>query len=218
MTGRLLGKRVLLPAALLATGVVLAASTQPWAQGSPRDELLGRLLVRGTGAALAPLAPAGSLVAGAAVLAVATAGRVVRVAATVLAPLAATAVLLAVAGVATDPGRALAPVAARTAGRSGAVLTDATTTGWVWVALGAAGLLCAATLGVAVGGRTWRGLSSRYDAPVTSAPEAPPRHTDAWDRLSHGEDPTEETGPDQAGRPGPSAARPRAADAADGAR
>ncbi|HET7477425.1 MAG TPA: Trp biosynthesis-associated membrane protein [Dermatophilaceae bacterium] len=233
-----MAKRTVLPLVLAAAAALLACATQTWVQGTPADAVLGQSLVRGSGAATAPLVPAATLVAVAATLAVATAGRFLRALAATVAPVAGVAAVVATLQVGLDPGGALGPLAAQTVGRAGSVATDATSTGWLWAGLVAAVALGVGTLGVAVVARTWVGLPSRYDAPVAAAGVrgvpgssdnsdssdgsdsrgdrgergrsdgsdgadrgGAARHTDIWDRLSQGEDPTEH-GTDLPGTPG----------------
>jgi hypothetical protein len=126
-----------------------------------------------------------------------TAGAVVRVIAACAALLAAVLGAAVMVGVLADPSAALSALAAAGTGRGGTVAAHGQAGGWAWVALGASLAMGVGGLGALVGGRRWRGLSSRYDAPVAGetldpdpAGEPAAGQESAWDRLSRGEDPT----------------------------
>ena len=123
--------------------------------------------------------------------------------------------------VVADPGAALGRLAASSTGRTGSVPAHGTLTVWVWVAGLAALAVTLGGLAALAGGRQWAGLSSRYDAPSPAAdavpgspadagspgadspdgarklpgspaPRRPEREVSAWERISRGEDPTQE--------------------------
>ena len=92
-----------------------------------------------------------------------------RLLSAVLHLLAALGALLSVASVLRDPGLALGRVAAGGLGRSGSVPTDASVTGWVWVAM-----VCAVVL--LVGSVVALGAVGRWsDSPVGTTPRPSPR-------------------------------------------
>jgi uncharacterized membrane protein (TIGR02234 family) len=86
---------------------------------------------------------------------------------------------------------------------------------WVLAVVGGL-VLMGGGLVIAVRGRRWSALSSRYDNPATRAQKPPPLpHVAAWDALDRGEDPTSRApvDPTEPGHPHPGpdvgAARPR---------
>lgn len=65
-------------------------------------------------------------------------------------------------------------------------------TGWWGLAVAGGLLLVVGGVVVALRGRRWAGLSSRYEAPAARAAKPAPRpEVAAWDALDRGEDPTE---------------------------
>jgi hypothetical protein len=142
---------------------------------------------------------AAALVGLASAVAVVTSGKVVRIIAACAALLAAVLGAVVVIGVLSDPSGALGKLAASGTGRTGTVAANGRAGGWAWVALAATLVMGVGGFGALIGGRRWRGLSSRYDAPAASgaaqldpAVEPGPGQDSPWDQLSRGEDPTRE--------------------------
>ena len=185
MIDRLTSKRMVLMLVLGASCVVLVSGSREWVQGSVADAVLGASALRGRGSDVAPGAMAAALVGMASAVAAATSGRVVRFVAACSALVAAVLGAAVVVSVLTDPGGALGVMAAAGTGRSGTLVADGRAGGWGWVAFTALLVMGAGALGALAGGRRWRGLSSRYDAPVPA-----PGHESEWDQISRGEDPT----------------------------
>ncbi|MGV1009999.1 MAG: Trp biosynthesis-associated membrane protein [Dermatophilaceae bacterium] len=176
---------------LVAAAALLLASTRPWLSGRTADPVLGAATVLATGAQVAPAAVALAAVCLAALVVALTAGPRARVVATVALVVSAAGAGFAVARVAVDPSGALSVRAAEQAGRTGTVAVTATTTGWVWFALGCAVLLLAGCLWLAVELRGTGGLSGRFDRPSTAPAPGPARSANTWDALSEGRDPTD---------------------------
>ena len=185
MIDRLTSKRTVLMLVIGASCVVLVSGSREWVQGSVGDAVLGASALHGRGSEVAPGAMAAALVGLASAVAAATSGRVVRVVAASSALIAAVLGAAVVGSVLSDPGGALGAMAAAGTGRSGTLVADGRAGGWVWVALAAMLVIGAGGLGALVGGRRWKGLSSRYDAAGPG-----PGHGSEWDQLSRGEDPT----------------------------
>ena len=197
MIDRLTGKRVVLVLVIFSASVVLVSGSREWVSGSVEDAVLGSRALHARGSDIAPVALAAALVGLASAVAVATAGRVVRVIAACAALLAAALGAAVVIGVMADPSGALGTLAVAGTGRSGTVGTHGRLGGWAFVALAGTLVMGVGGIGALVGGRRWRGLSGRYDAPVAgeapqpdSAGQPAARHESAWDQLSRGEDPT----------------------------
>lgn len=204
---RLTGKPMVLVLVLVSASVILVSGSREWVRGSVDDAVLGATALQGTGSELAPGVLAAALVGLASAVAAATSGTVVRVIAAGAALLAAVLGAVVVISVIADPGGALGELAASGTGRTGTVAAHGRVGPWAWVALAAALVMGFGGLGALVGGRRWRGLSSRYDAPVagkatksgpagsgtaTSGPagEQATARESAWDQLSRGQDPT----------------------------
>ena len=198
MIDRLTSKRVVLVLVLVSASVILVSGSREWVSGSVDDAVLGATALHGRGSDVAPGALAAALVGLASAVAAATAGTVVRViaaCATLLAAVLGAAVVIAVLA---DPSGALGTLAAAGTGRGGTVAAQGRVEGWAWVALAAALAMGVGGVGALAGGRRWRGLSSRYDAPVAGGvgrPNPPGEpgagHESAWDQLSRGNDPTD---------------------------
>jgi hypothetical protein len=186
-TDRLTSKRTVVVLVLVAAGLVLVSGSREWVWGSVDDVVLGASALHGRGSDVAPGALAAALVGMASAVAVATSGRVVRVVAacsmTLAAVLGATVVIVLMA----DPSGALGRLAAAGTGRSGTLAAQGHVGGWAWAALVAMLVIGFGGVGALVGGRRWPGLPGRYESGVADEGRA-----SAWDRLSHGEDPTAE--------------------------
>jgi uncharacterized membrane protein (TIGR02234 family) len=199
---RLTGKRTVLLLVLAAASVILVSGSQEWVSGSVDDAVLGASALHGRGSDVAPGALAAALVGLASAVAAATSGALVRVVAACAALLAAVLGATAVVLVLADPGGALGSLAAAGTGRNGTLAAQGRVGSWAWVALAAMLVMGVGGLGALVGGRRWRGLSGRYDAPVSrvradasrqgSAGKPVSERESAWDQLSRGEDPTTE--------------------------
>ena len=199
MIDRLTSKRMVLCLVLVSASVILVTGSREWVSGTVDDAVLGASALHGKGSDIAPGALAAALVGLASAVAVATSGTVVRVIASCAALLAAVLGAAVIIGVMTDPSGALGTLAAARTGRGGTVAAHGRVGGWAFVALTAALAMGVGGLGALVGGRQWRGLSSRYDAPVAGQASQPDPaggpgagHESAWDQLSRGEDPTAE--------------------------
>jgi len=200
MIDRLTSKRLVLVLVLVSASVILVSGSREWVSGSVDDAVVGASALHGKGSDIAPGALAAALVGLAAAVAVATSGKVVRVIAACAALLAAVLGAAVIIGVMADPSGALGTLAAAGTGRGGTVAAHGQVGSWAWVALTAALTMGVGGLGALVGGRRWRGLPSRYDAPVTGAASSEPGsvagpaagHESTWDQLSRGEDPTAE--------------------------
>ena len=196
MIDRLTSKRTVLVLVLLGASVVLVSGSREWLSGSVEHGALGVSALHGKGSDVAPGALAAAMVGLAAAVAAATAGPVLRVIAAGAALLAAVLGAAVIIGVVADPSGALGTLAAAGTGRGGAVATQGRVGAWAWVALAATFAMGIGGLGALVGGRRWRGLSSRYDAPVAGEVSGPDsarpaaRRESAWEQLSRGEDPT----------------------------
>jgi uncharacterized membrane protein (TIGR02234 family) len=199
MIDRLTSKRIVLVLVLVSALVILVSGSREWVSGSVDDAGLGASALHGNGSDIAPGALAAALVGLASAVTAATSGTVVRsvaACATVLAAILGAAVVI---GVLADPGGALGSLAVTGTGRTGTVAAHGRVGSWAWVALAATLFMGVGGLGALVGGRHWRGLSGRYDAPIAgegaqpqSAGEPASGHDSAWDQLSRGEDPTSE--------------------------
>ena len=197
MIDRLTTKRMVLVLVLVSASAVLVSGSREWVSGSVDDAVLGAIALHGKGSDIAPGALAAALVGSASAVAMVTSGAVVRVIAACAALLASLLGSAVVIGVLVDPGGALGRLAAAGTGRTGDVAADGRVGSWAWVGLAATLLMGVGGLGALVGGRRWRGLSRRYDAPVVGQASRPdpseqpgPGHDSAWDQLSRGEDPT----------------------------
>jgi hypothetical protein len=188
MSDRLTSKRTVLVMVVTAAAVILVSGSGEWVSGSVNDVGLGASALHGRGSDLAPGALAAALVGMASAVTAATAGRVVRRVAACSALLAAVLGALVVTAVLLDPGSALGTLAAGGTARSGTLVSNDRVGGWPWVALAAMVVMGIGSVGALVGGRSWHGLSNRYDAGQPAA-----AHGSAWDQLSRGEDPTAES-------------------------
>lgn len=196
------GRRLAL--ALLALGGVglTAASAQTWVYLEADDGLVVAEIAV-SGSSLAPLTAAAGIVSLASVLAVlAVRGWLRRLVALVVLALSGTALLqvLVVAVDQTGQARRWWRV------EVGALADEAqaTTTGWVAVAVVGVLATMAGAVIVLVRGANWSGLSSRYESPHRPTPSragrsgsasgtssSPARaQADAWQALDRGEDPT----------------------------
>ena len=197
MIDRLTSKRMVLVLVLLSASVILVSGSREWVSGSVNDAVLGASVLHGKGSDIAAGALAAALVGLASAVAATTSAAVVRVIAACATLLAAVLGAAVVISVLVDPSGALGKLAAAGTGRSGTVAAHGRVESWAWVALAATLIMGVGGLGALVGGRRWRGLSSRYDAPVAGEetvtdPSGEPSRTQesAWDQLSRGEDPT----------------------------
>lgn len=197
MIDRLTSKRMVLVLVFVSASVILVSGSREWVSGSVNDAVLGASVLHGKGSDIAAGALAAALVGLASAVAATTSAAVVRVIAACATLLAAVLGAAVVISILVDPSGALGKLAAAGTGRSGTVAAHGRAESWAWVALAATLIMGVGGLGALVGGRRWRGLSSRYDAPVTgeetdTGPSGEPSRTQesAWDQLSRGEDPT----------------------------
>lgn len=203
---RLRTRPAVLLLALAAAVVLMVSAFRPWVSGSVDDAVLGTARVSALGSEAAPGVTAVALALAASAVATVAGGRVVRW----LAILGYAGCLLLAAALAgralLDPADILGPIAARSAGRTGSIETNASATAWPWVALVAVGIGVVGLTGALAGIRGWSGPSARYERPTPSASgsdlgsargPAPAEQTDhgggfvsAWDDLTQGRDPT----------------------------
>lgn len=206
------GTREKIAAALLAAvgaALVLASDGRGWASAAVTTPV--HLSVQATGSSLTPLPYALGLAALAGAIALFAVRRIGRY--------LVGAVLLAagfgtVAAVAANLGRLdgtqLARIAEQTLGASAAQLGPVDNTAWPYVTIAGGVLVALAGVLTLMRGRSWSGLSSRYErqaaapaasassakpgSPVPSAastaPTAEPTSRDLWDALNRGTDPT----------------------------
>lgn len=191
MRDRLLSKRVVLVAVLVAAAFLLVSGSRTWVEGRVQDPVLGATALHGTGTDVAKGVLGAALVAAAAAVAAATGRRVVRWVAGVAVVLAAVLGAVVIVSLLGDPGRALGQLAATSTGRTGRLGAAGSPTVWPWLSLGACVVLGLCGLAVLAGGSRWSGLSATYDAPGGRAGARVRRPAESdWDRLSRGEDPT----------------------------
>lgn len=178
-----------------AAGVLLAlaGAGQDWGVAVAVDPVLGQTETPVTGSQVGRTITAGGLLAGAALLAGLTGTRVVRL-------LAALSILVA-AGLIAYPAMqllrdaepvvlsALAEATAVTGGED-LVLSSVRLSAWPWIALAASLLLLAG--GLAAGVRARRHGHGAPPAAERDGRGRPAGGSSDWDRLSDGEDPTEE--------------------------
>ncbi|MCE1179557.1 MAG: Trp biosynthesis-associated membrane protein [Micrococcales bacterium] len=180
---------------LLGAGLLIASGGREWITGTVSDAVLGASEVAAKGTEAAPGIVAVAVVSLAAVIATVTsAGVVRRLTRALLLGAAMGAVGLAVRSV-LSADTVLGSVSAKAVGRTGSLETHASVTAWPWLALLGGLLLLLATAGAALGSREWASLGSRYDSPTEAGPRGERTGTD-WDRLSAGEDPTDDGGDD----------------------
>ena len=183
-----LGTALLLGGALAA----LALSGRGWVTGAVVDPVLGPVQTTVTGGDAAPVVPAAALLALAAVLAVVLTRGWSRRIALVLAVLAGVGLVLASLGVLADPLAVLrSSAAAGASGGLGAVDSAAVTWApWACVAAAAA-LLSGAVMRWRAGPATQERRPADPGAALPAAEVERRRSAEAWDRLSGGEDPTD---------------------------
>lgn len=192
------GRAAVVLLGLVAGGLLLAVSTQPWVLAAlPVGPGGSAPEVPVSGRDAAAAVPAVGVVAVAGSLALSTLRGAGRAAAGVLLVLAGLAAGAAAVALLLDPvGAAVA--AARTATGVGEV-DGARTTAWPLVALlPALGVASSGALALSAG-RSW-GSSERFEAPGAARPSRPAATSRAglWDGLSRGEDPTADPRPDPA--------------------
>lgn len=181
---------------LLGAVLVLLASGRPWARalvepGAPIAPEVAPV----PGRTLTPLPGSLGLLGLAAVAALLATRRAGRVVVGALLAVAGAAVVVVSVRTGLDVGPAAVSALSRAAGTDAAV---SEVDGTLWPYLSAAGgvLLAVAGLLSALRGRSWAGMSGRYDAPgggpASARASRPPRDPDAaaWDALDRGEDPT----------------------------
>ncbi|MFV0462348.1 MAG: Trp biosynthesis-associated membrane protein [Nostocoides sp.] len=184
-------------------GLVVLTGSRLWATSSVTDTGLGTTAAAVTGVqAVGPLI-ALVLAAAAGGLAAVTAGRVGRLIGTIVLCGATLIDAILVVRFLADPATVVGQVAAEAMGRTGSLPVSPTATIWPWLALAGLALLLLAGVVAALGIRSWRGLSGRYDAAADAESAGPrgERVASDWERLSAGEDPTADGGPDRPGRP-----------------
>lgn len=173
---------------MLGAALLFLALAQDWVRATASSAGAPAIEVVLTGQALVPAA------AGAAIVLLAGAAGVVAVR-----DRWRTVVGIVLLLVATGAAVAIAtfgfggPASARLTAELGTPATSVTTSMWWLVALGGAVLAGFAGLAVAVWGRTWPVLASRFERQSARAQATPTGNSAAriWDALDRGEDPTE---------------------------
>ncbi len=205
LSARMTSKAGVVLLALLGAGVALASGGRVWVRGTVDDAVLGASQIEGAGSEVASGVIVLALTAGAAALVTATSGRVTRRVTLGVLLLATLGLGSFVVRVLVDPSGSLGAVAARATGRSGSIQTAASATAWPWLALVAVIVLLASWVAGLLGARRWAGLSSRYETPGQTpgqtagqgagqtAGSRGERVGSDWERLTAGEDPTEES-------------------------
>ena len=198
---------VVLASGVLGAGLALLAATRTWLDVTVQDPLAGSGRLHPSGRDVAALVAAAALVGLAASIAAVTMRRIGRQVAGLLLVAAGAGIASATVRVLSDPRAATEEVLRQATGRTGDVAASASVTGvWPWLALVAGLLVALSGVTTIVRGRSWSGLSDRYDAPGASAAAAradvdaaePDRAArldeaeadHAWEALSRGEDPT----------------------------
>ncbi len=171
---------------LVGGGLLLLSAGRTWATVGRAAPFHGS--VAASGGSLVPATTAVGLLALAAVAAVVATRGMLRVltGAVVFAAGVAVAALAAGGVSAADVVAAAGPH-----GQLGAVAPGPPElSAWPWVAVGGGAVLAAAGLLVAVRGRRWSAMGSRYDAPTPARRRAVDPEVAAWEALDRGEDPT----------------------------
>lgn len=182
-------KRTVIILALAAAVIALVSSGRTWVTGTLNDGVLSNSGVHVTGNQAVPGYAVIALVSCAGLLAAATAGRIVRWPAAVISCIASIAMVVLACLTLRDPDSALKGRMTAVTGHNGEAVARGEFTVWFWVSVfGALLSLVASGLGL-IGLRRWRGLSSRYEAPVAGAAESSGESD--WDLMSRGVDPTE---------------------------
>jgi Tryptophan-associated transmembrane protein (Trp_oprn_chp) len=184
-------KLTLLLAGLVASGVIILASTQAWFSVTLSDK--SQLDVAGNVAAPA-LAVLGltNLVL---VAALSIAGPFFRVVLGILQSVIAVTVVLSSMLAITNPGSAAATLVTKATGVAGAESVQALVASiepspWPWVALVAGVALTLLGIGVITTARSWPGSSRKYSAVRFAETDGAEDPVGAWDALSDGADPT----------------------------
>lgn len=183
-------KRTVLALALVAAVIALVASGRTWITGTLNDGVLANNGVQVTGNQAVPGYVVIALVACAGLLAAATAGRIVRWPSAVVSLAASVSMLVLSCRTLADPASALKGRMTAVTGHNGEAVARGEFTLWFWTAVFGAVLSLVASLLGLIGLRRWRGLSSRYEAPVDADAGSPKSESD-WDLMSRGVDPTE---------------------------
>lgn len=199
--------RAKVTAALLAAagaGLILASDGRGWANATITSPV--RLSVHASGSNITSLPYALGLAGLAGAVALFAVRRIGRY---LVGIVLLGAGLGTVAAVATNLGHLdntqLARAAEQTLGTSGAQLSGVTNTAWPYITILGGALVAVAGALTLVRGRTWTGLSNRYEvAPNSADPAAQPAETsaqlsgaeaeptsrDLWDSINRGADPT----------------------------
>lgn len=185
------------PAAVLL-GAVTALLTvivagRPWVVGTVDDAMIGGSRQEISGEqAVTGIVALGLVVLAGAVAAAAT-RRVGRRVSAVILFLISIGMAALVVRVLLDPDTILGSLTAAATGRTGSLTADGSATGWAYLAL------LPALLGLVVAALAWRGAtawpqpSSAYDRPDSERPgQQGQRVSTDWDRLTEGEDPTDD--------------------------
>lgn len=189
-------KLLLVLAGLLAAVLALLAWTQTWVVADIEGNALD---IDGAAAApaLSALALAGLALGGALTIA----GPAFRVVLGSLEVLLGVSVVIAASAAIANPAHAAIADVSKLTGVAGdksvlALITDASSTAWPWLAIFAGVLFAIAGIGVLVTSRVWPGPGRKYQAvrlePVDQSQlSTKDAAIDNWDELSRGSDPTD---------------------------
>ncbi|MBM6546509.1 Trp biosynthesis-associated membrane protein [Janibacter sp. YIM B02568] len=190
---RLTRKPVVLLLAVLGALVALAASRGVWIEGTVVD-IAGTTRAEATGTEAAAGLAGLALVGAAAAVAAVTSGRVGRIVAALALVAVVAAIGVLVGRVVLDPEGILGTVAGSRSGTSATLDATATTTPWPWVAALAVIPFALAALGALLAGTRWQALGASAGRSETDRTESAGTTADSsdWERLSEGDDPTDE--------------------------
>ncbi|WP_068401034.1 Trp biosynthesis-associated membrane protein [Kribbia dieselivorans] len=188
---RLTSKGSVVVLAIVAAVVLMAAARQPWVTGTVNEVAASR--VEATGSEVATGLVALALAAVASAIVAATSGRIVRLITVVLFWACLAGLVATTVRVIADPTGVLGGIAAVRTGLTGSIETTARLTAWPWVALFGEALFAVAGVATLVGMRRWKALGSRYEVDGQDVAGARgERVSSDWDRLSAGDDPTQD--------------------------
>lgn len=190
---RLLGKRNVVIAGLLAAGVVLLAVTRTWVTVDPPSSgvALGAIKVSGTDAAAAVLALA--VVALVCSLASTITGRIARWIIGVIQALVGVGVIGFTIPVLGSPATASSSQTAESFGLQRVAGDAYTLSVWPWVAMAGGVLVCFMAVVLLVAGRGWS-HAKRFERHSSGHAVVTPEtmdDVDRWDAFTDGDDPTE---------------------------
>lgn len=189
-------KPVVVLLGVLGALVALAASRGVWLEGTVLD-VAGPIRAEATGTEAAAGLAGVALVGVAAAVAAATSGRVGRIVAAVALLAVVLVVVVLVGRVVADPDGILGSVAGSRSGTTGTLEAGARTTPWPWVAALSGIPFALAAVGTLLARGRWQALGAaaddaRGDTRPAGRDVAEPRERTDWDRISEGDDPTDQ--------------------------